>query len=579
MRLLTLALDYDGTITRDDRVDDSIRRVIADARTRGITVLIVTGRIVSELRRVAGDLHFVDGVIAENGAVVHFPESGHITVIAPRIPPAFVAALAAEGIACRTGESLVDADAADAPRLLDLIRRLELPLVLIFNKGRVMVTAQGVSKATGLSAALGTLRLSARNTLAIGDAENDHEMLRLAEIGVAVPWASAALREAADTVVDGAHLDDVSAYLRTLVSRGVMPPAPQRRRQLLLGYTEDGREFRLAARGRNVLVAGDSRSGKSWVTGLLSEQLILHGYCVCVLDPEGDYRSLEALPGVTVLGGEDPPPTIRELTRALRYPDRSTVVDLSRLPQDAKASYIRTTLPALNLLRQRTGLPHRIVIDEAHYFLHDDEAAALLDLERNGYTVATYRASRLPKALLDATEVMLVTCESNPAEIEALFRCCSTRASCDVSDWQILRRLRPGQAAALPITTEAGGVLRVFNVARRLTPHVRHRQKYLDVPVSEPRAFVFSSTIRVRTLRELVHQLEHLPVPVLEPFVSRGDCSRWIRDVFGDHVLAAELRSIESRHRGMPSGDTVAALVDAIRARYDLSDDALPAAG
>jgi hydroxymethylpyrimidine pyrophosphatase-like HAD family hydrolase len=51
-----------------------------------------------------------------------------------------------------------------------VIRALELPLVLIFNKGRVMTMAQGISKGTGLHAALETLRLSARNTLAIGDA-------------------------------------------------------------------------------------------------------------------------------------------------------------------------------------------------------------------------------------------------------------------------------------------------------------------------------------------------------------------------------------------------------------------------
>jgi hypothetical protein len=42
----------------------------------------------------------------------------------------------------------------------------------------------------------------------------------------------------------------------------------------------------------DVLVAGDAMSGKPWVTGLLCEQLILCGYCLCILDPEGDYTSL-----------------------------------------------------------------------------------------------------------------------------------------------------------------------------------------------------------------------------------------------------------------------------------------------
>ena len=577
MKLCSLALDYDGTIALRDRIEPGVRDAIAFARARGITVLIVTGRILDELRRVAGDLHFVDGVIAENGAVLHFPGSDHSSLLAPAVPQRFLEELARRGVACRAGQSLVDASAADAPIILDVIHALELPLVLIFNKGRVMTMPQGVSKATGLHAALDTLRLSARNTLAIGDAENDHELLRLAEVGAAVPWGSPALRAAADVTLSGDGSDAVAAYVRHLASSGDLPAAAHGRRRLLLGHTEDGREFWLAAKGRNVLIAGDTKSGKSWIAGLLCEQLILHGYSVCVIDPEGDYRSLEALPGVTILGGEDPPPSPRDVTRALRYPDRSAVIDLSRLPQDEKLAHIRTTLAALNQLRQQTGLPHRIVIDEAHYFLHDGHLEGLLDLERNGYTVVTYCASRLPQALLDSTEVVIVTCESNPAEIDALFKHCARGAVASRDQWNSLGRLRPGQAIALPITAESEGKLRRFSVARRLTPHVRHRQKYVDVPVSDARAFVFSTapTVRAHTLRQLVLELERGPAQRLEPFVDRGDFSRWIKDVFGDYALAAELRAIESRDRGSSGRHTVPDLIDAIRARYDLREDAI----
>ena len=581
MKLFSIALDYDGTIALGDRLDPAVRDSIAYARARGITVLVATGRILDELRRVAGDLHFVDGVIAENGAVLHFPESDHTSLLAPAIPVKFLEDLSRRGVAFSSGRSLVDADAADAPVILDVIRTLELPLVLVFNKGRVMTMPQGVSKGTGLQAALDTLRLSARNTLAIGAAENDPELLRLAEVGVAVPWASAALKAAADLTLSGDGTVAVAECLHDLADSGSLPHAAEGRRRLLLGYSEDGREFSLAARGRNVLIAGDTKSGKSWVAGLLCEQLILHGYCVCVIDPEGDYRSLEALPGVTILGGEDPPPSPRDVMRALRYPDRSVVIDLSRVPQDEKLAFIRSTLAALNQLRQRTGLPHRIVIDEAHYFLHDGTVEDLLDLERNGYTVITYCASRLPKALLDSTEVILVTCESNPAEIDALFARSQQCAGSNREDWAGLSRLRPGQAIALPITAESEGRLRQFTVARRLTPHVRHRQKYVDVPVSDQRAFVFATTpiVRALTLRQFVGELERNPARILEPFVDRGDFSRWIRDVFGDHALAAELRAIESRHRGRAVRDIIPDLVDAIRARYDLREDVLAGAG
>ena len=581
MKLSVIALDYDGTVTRNDVLDPSVRDAIAVARIQGITVLLVTGRILDDLRRVAGDLHFVDAVIAENGAIVHFPDRGGTSIIAPPAPMAFVDELQRRGIPFRAGQCLVDADANEAPRLLDVIRTLELPLVLVFNAGRVMTLPQGVSKATGLHVALDMLRLSAHNTVAIGDAENDHELLRLAEVGVAVEWASAALRSMADVVLTGGSPSSVASYVRALAQTQQLPITSRSRRRLLLGHTEAGHEFSLAVRGRNVLVTGDAKSGKSWVAGLLCEQLILHGYCVCVIDPEGDYSSLEGLPGVTVLGREDPPPTPRELLRALRYPDRSVIVDLSHQAHDEKMLYIQGLLPALNVLRRQTGLPHRIVLDEAHYYLHED-AHHLLDFDRNGYTVITYCASSLPSSLLEATEVMIVTCQSNPAELEALRRYCARCKTVDVTRWSMLGHLKLGQAVALPLTEESGGELRLFTVAPRLTPHVRHREKYVDVPVSPQQAFVFArngqpTEHRSRTLRQFVGELEHTSDGMLDGYLVRGDFSRWIEGVFGDHALAEELRRLEERHRTASRTDTLAEIVAAIRARYDLADGELAA--
>jgi hypothetical protein len=86
-------LDYDGTIARNDRLDPDVLDAIGIARRRGVTVLLVTGRVLGDLRRVAGELRFVDGVVAENGAVVHFPDSGHTTVLAPLVSRAFVSRL------------------------------------------------------------------------------------------------------------------------------------------------------------------------------------------------------------------------------------------------------------------------------------------------------------------------------------------------------------------------------------------------------------------------------------------------------------------------------------------------------
>jgi hydroxymethylpyrimidine pyrophosphatase-like HAD family hydrolase len=574
VKLTVLALDYDGTIARDDRLDPSVLDAIANARRHGITVMLVTGRRLDDLRRVAGDLHAVDGVVAENGALLHFPEGGLTTTLAPPVPAEFAARLRERGIRFQAGQCLIDADADSAPQMLDVIRELELPIVLLFNRSRVMALGQGISKATGLSAALETLRKSPRNAIAVGDAENDHELLRLAEIGAAVEWGSPSLRAAADLVIPGAGPPAVAHFIRRVTSVGRMPAAARARRRLILGRMDDGREFSLAVRGRNVLIMGETNSGKSWLAGLLCERLILHGYSLCVIDPEGDYRTLDALPGVRVLGGEDEPPTPRALLHALRYPDRSVVIDLSGVEHQAKVEYIRSVLPALNVMRRRTGTPHRIVVDEGHYFLRDAVRDQLLDLEFNGYTVVTYWPSQLPAELVSATEVILVTRESNRTEIDALRRHCLACRNVRGPAWDVLPVLRLDQAVALPIAAGAGADLQVFTIGERLTPHVRHRQKYVDVPVPDDQAFAFrgdgAATIRTHTLREFVTVLDGLDVTQADGYLRRGDFSRWIGDVFGDHALARELQTQERAYAGEGAVDALTRIADAVRSRYEL---------
>lgn len=579
MKFSALALDFDGTIARDDVLDPSVREAIAELRAQNIAVLLVTGRILEDLRRVAGDLHFVDAVVAENGAVIEFPVNGYSPAPAEPRSQKLLDELRRAGISFDAGRVIVESDASEAPRILAIIRLLELPLVLVFNRGRVMVLPEAISKGTGVRQALTILRLSPHNAVAIGDAENDHQLLQACEVGVAVEWGSEVLKAKADYVLPGAGPAAVAGYIRALASSRRLPARLKARRRLLLGYTDDGQPLALAVRGRNVLVAGDTKSGKSWVTGLLAEGLILYGYCLCIIDPEGDYTSLEALPGVVVFGGADPLPRPRDLLRSLRHPDVSVVLDLSHASHEEKLDYMRSVLPALATLRRHTGLPHRIVVDEAHYFLHDPDVPKLLDLELNGYTLVTYRASKLHPDLLAASEVILVTRESDPSEVRALFalcRSCAGRLSAE--EWErLLENLVLGEAVALPVTEEAGGEVRRIRLAPRLTPHVRHLAKYIDIPVPHRRAFVFwrdgtATEARARTLREFVALVEHTPAAMLDGHLRRGDFSRWVEKVFGDYPLAKDLWRLEEEYRGGGLTDVAASVVQAVRSRYEFID-------
>ena len=68
-------------------------------------------------------------------------------------------------------------------------------------------------------------------------------------------------------------------------------------------------------------------------------------------------------------------------TITLRHPDVSVIVELAAAPHAEKIGYIRGLLPALAAIRRRTGLPHRLVLDEAHYFLDHPEVDVAFDLE------------------------------------------------------------------------------------------------------------------------------------------------------------------------------------------------------
>jgi hydroxymethylpyrimidine pyrophosphatase-like HAD family hydrolase len=569
MKLSVIALDYDGTIARDGALDPGVRRAIADVRAAGIVVIIVTGRILDELRDLVGDLRFVDAVVAENGAVLTFPESGRSMLHAPPVRSEMVEALRARGVPMTAGESVIEADARTAPVLIDVIRTLELPLVLVFNRGRVMVLPSGVNKAAGLREALRTLRLSPHNTIAIGDAENDHDLLELCELGVAVSWGSAPLAARADDVLVGKGPEDVAGYIRQIATTPRLPPERVGRRSVALGQDAAGRPVSLGVRGRNLLIVGDPKSGKSWVAGLICEQLILRRYSTCVIDPEGDYSGLEALPGVVVLGGSADGPSPRELRVALRYPDVNVVLDLSRMRHAKKWSYIHALLPGLADLRRRTGIPHRILIDEAHYLLQDPGLPRLLDLDLSGYTLVTYQPSRLPLEVLAASEAIVATRLTDTRELAAL------AASCGCAG-ETFDTLELGQAILMPTNGGSGESVRI-RLAPRLTSHVRHREKYLDVPVARDRAFVFTTDGgatygRASSLREFTAAVASRPAAQLDGFLRRGDFSRWIADVFSDNALAAELRAIEDQYRLGRVSDVADSIVHTIEARYEVTE-------
>lgn len=573
MRLRTVALDYDGTIARDGRVDPDVLAAIGELRAKGVVVVLVTGRILNDLRCHLGSLRPFDAVVAEEGAVLAFPPSGSSRLLASAPSATLLDALRAAGVDAIAGQCLIECDASHAQTVLARIQAFELPLVIHFNRGRMMVLPQAISKATGLMEALRTLRLSAHNALAVGDGENDHELLRACEVGVAVEWGSAALRREADEVLVGPGPEAVAPYVRARGAEEQLPVVGRRHR-LLCGRRRDGDELYLPVHGGNVLITGDPVSGKSWLAGLLAEQMVLQGYSLCVVDPEGDYGELTVLPGVRRLGREDPLPGARDLERLFAYPDASAVVDLSRRPNAEKPSYVRWLVAQLADLRRRTGLPHGVLVDEAHYFLHEPDRAAALDLASGGHVLVSYQASRLDPGLVGECPHVFVTRATDAREARLLHEL--RGAGQDETAWA--RELAsPEIEEAVLLPDAPGGALVRFRLSPRITHHVRHEHKYLDTPLADALAFRFRGRTRlagrrVHTLREFLDVLDCARVEDIDGHLQSGDFSRWVRDVFRDPALADRLAELEELHRVGRLPDVNGALIHAIEERYRLED-------
>jgi hydroxymethylpyrimidine pyrophosphatase-like HAD family hydrolase len=570
MRLTLLALDYDGTIAERDQLNEEVRRALARVSGTDVLLVLVTGRILADLQRVSGGLDAFDAVVAENGAVLHFPDSDRQILLADPLEPALVPELTRRKIPFVAGTCLVELEAKYAQAVLSVIHDLELPLVLVFNQARLMVLPEAVSKRTGLRAAARVLRVSLHNAVAVGNGENDHELLRACEIGVAVAWGSPALQRAADEVLQGMGPAAVAKFIDRVTTQPNFSLSQGKGPALYLGLRPDGAPLALTPRGRNMLIVGDRHSGKSWLAGLLCEQLMLQHYSLCVIDPEGDYVTLERLPGVIVVNEEEGRPSVDQIEQVLSYPDISLVVNLLRVPRDEKHLFVGALLERIAELRRRSGLPHRLVIDEAQFL--DPGKLHLLDLGAGGHMLVSHRAAELGSEVLAATEAVLVTGCSEGTEAEALRRLVGGARS--TKDWSAaLGDLEIDEAALLPGAEESGGEIVRFRLASRVTPHVRHKATPFETASSDEIAFVFvhngvPTGQRARSLKDLVVMLSAAPEHTFDSHLEHGDFSRWVQDVFADSELATEIRSIETAWQAGRSDRFCARIARVIRNHY-----------
>lgn len=224
-----LAADYDGTLASEGRVDPATLAAFDRVIARGIRVALVTGRELGDLRRVFPQMDRFHAVIAENGGVLYLPETARLRPLAAPPPDALEQRLRERGVQpLSTGVVIVATRAPWEPEARAALTALGLDWDVTLNKGAVMLLPRGVDKASGLAVLLAELGIDARDTVGIGDAENDVAFLRACGLGVAVANALPDLKAHADRVTRDPNGAGVREVVDALLAGSLDPPATRR---------------------------------------------------------------------------------------------------------------------------------------------------------------------------------------------------------------------------------------------------------------------------------------------------------------------------------------------------------------
>jgi hydroxymethylpyrimidine pyrophosphatase-like HAD family hydrolase len=568
MRYLALACDYDGTLAKNNHVADKTTAALERLRTSGRKLILVTGRRLDELLGHFPRVDLFDRVVAENGALLYRPATREEKPLASPPPEKFLQALRDRGVQpLSTGRVVVATWKPHETAALEAIRDLGLDLWVAFNRGAVMMLPSGVTKATGLAAALNELGVSPRNVAGIGDAENDHSFLKLCECSAAVANAVPAVKEHVDLCTRGEYGEGVIELIDELVTTDLGEREHLLgRHHLLFGTRDNGAEVRVRPYGANLLIAGPSGSGKSSAATAFLERLIDHKYQFCVIDPEGDYATFE---GAVVLGSGTSAPAVDEVIRLLKDPDRNVVVNLLGLPLADRPSYFLTLLPRLQELRATTGRPHWIVIDEAHHLLpvpwHPGDLVMSPELE--GVVLITVHPDHVAPGFLALVDAVVAVGHPPERTLQQFCRALGEKPPA-------LAPLRLESGEVVFWSRETGDAPHWVRVIPSRTERRRHSRKYAEGEVAPYQSFYFRGpegklNLRAQNLILFMQLAEGVDEGTWMYHLRRGDYSRWFRKVIKDKVLAAKTAGVESQ-AGVTAEHSRGLIAEAIEEHYTL---------
>lgn len=578
MRYLVLASDYDGTLAHNGRVDEPTVAALQKLLATGRRLVLVTGRELPELLGILPQIDLFEWVVAENGALLYQPSTKEEIKLAEPPPERFVKQLQARGVGpISVGRVIVATWEPHENTVLETIRDLGFEMQVIFNKGAVMVLPAGVNKAFGLKAALKQMGLSAHNAVGVGDAENDHALLRLCEFSAAVSNALLAVKETADLVTKADHGAGVTELIERMIATDLYEfEGRLERHHLIVGKTRDERDATISPYGPSILMCGPSASGKSTVATGILEALTANKYQYCIIDPEGDYETLQ---GAVVLGGPQGPPVVEEALQLLEKPDNNVVISLTGMPIPDRPPFFLKLLPQLMQMRAQIGRPHWLILDEAHHLMPSEwqPPTGLLPNPWRNALLITVHPELLAKPCLERIGRLLMVGQNVEETVNSFSQ--ATGMKPPRSKWP---ELEQGEVWNWAIDGAASPM--VFKVNKSQNDRRRHRRKYAEGEMPPDRSFYFKGpegklNIRVQNLMLFLQIADGIDDETWNHHLRNGDFVRWFRDNIKDEELAAEAERI-AEQRDLEPTESRGQIRAAIEKEYTLPASApLPVPG
>lgn len=567
MRFAAVAVDYDGTLATEGLVQAPTVGALEQLIASGRQCILVTGRMLRELLPLFPQAELCARIVAENGAVLYRPSTREQRLLAPQASTALADALRAKGVMpLDVGDSIIATVRPHEVTVMEAIRDLGLEHQVIFNRESVMILPPGINKASGLKAALEELKLSPHNVVGIGDSENDHALFQASELAVAVNSAVPTLREAADWVTMRPNGAGTAEAMLALVADDMATHAKRStRHRVTLGSSREGVSLTVSPVEENVLIAGTSGSGKSTLAHGILEQLIDKGYQTCVIDPEGDYQSIEKM---IMFGNSQRGPTVAEVLTAMDNPSTQVIVNLVGLPLQDRPSFFFELLPQLQERRNRTGRPHRVLVDETHHLLPTKWRATVASMrDLKGMLFVTVHPDQLSPHVLDTVDIAVALGERPSSTLQAVANHKGLSLP-PISNAE----LKPGEAVLWRVA--AGQSPQPFMMTVSRMERRRHRRKYAEGELPPERSFYFRGpegklNLRAQNLIMFRQLADGVDDETWLHHLRNGDYSHWMETAIKDRSLAQVVHEVEDMP-DVSAHDSRQRVASAIEERYTL---------